>query len=113
MDCLFCKIASKEIPAKIVYEDDLCLAFDDIAPQAPVHSLVIPKKHIATTNDIEEGDEQLMGHLMRVASKVAKEKGVDQSGFRTVINCNADSGQLVFHIHLHVIGGRKMSWPPG
>jgi len=113
MDCLFCKIAAKEIPSTIVYEDDLCLAFDDIAPQAPVHSLVIPKKHIATSNDITEGDEQLMGHLMRVASEVAKLKGIDQSGFRTVINCNADSGQLVFHIHLHVLGGRKMSWPPG
>jgi len=113
MDCLFCKIAAKEITAKIVYEDGLCMAFDDIAPQAPVHSLVIPKKHIATTNDIAEGDEQLMGHLMRVASEVAKKKGIDKSGFRTVINCNADSGQLVFHIHLHVLGGRKMSWPPG
>lgn len=113
MDCLFCKIAAKEIPATIVYEDDLCLAFDDIAPQAPVHSLVIPKKHIATSNDITEGDEPLMGHLMRVATEVAKLKGIDQSGFRTVINCNKDSGQLVFHVHLHVLGGRKMSWPPG
>jgi len=113
MDCLFCKIASKEIPANIVYEDDLCMAFDDIAPQAPVHSLVIPKKHIATTNDIKAGDEKLMGHLLRVASEVARLKGVDQSGFRTVVNCNKDSGQLVFHIHLHLLGGRKMSWPPG
>ena len=113
MDCLFCKIAAREIPAGIVYEDELCVAFDDISPQAPVHTLVIPRKHIATTNDIAEGDEQLMGHLMRVAAEVAKKKGIDQSGFRTVVNCNADSGQLVFHIHLHVLGGRKMSWPPG
>lgn len=113
MDCLFCKIAAKQIPANIVYEDDLCIAFDDIAPQAPVHTLVIPKQHIATSNDITEADENLMGHLMRVASIVATQKGIDSSGFRTVINCNADSGQLVFHVHLHVLGGRKMSWPPG
>jgi histidine triad (HIT) family protein len=113
MDCLFCKIAAKEIPATIVYEDGLCLAFEDIAPQAPVHVLVIPKKHIPTSNDITEEDEALMGHLTKVSSEVARLKNIDQSGFRTVINCNADSGQLVFHVHLHVLGGRKMSWPPG
>jgi histidine triad (HIT) family protein len=113
MDCLFCKIAAKEIPATIVYEDDECVAFDDIAPQAPVHTLVIPRKHLATANDIRGEDELLIGHLVRVAAEVARLKGIDQSGFRTVINCNADSGQLVFHVHLHVLGGRKMSWPPG
>lgn len=113
MDCIFCKIIKKEIPAKVVYEDDQILAFDDINPQAPVHTLIIPKKHIPYTSDIEEGDEALVGHIIRVGAEVAKQKGIDQSGYRAVLNCRADAGQEVFHIHLHVLGGRKMSWPPG
>jgi len=113
MDCLFCNILRKEIPAKIVYEDDQVLAFDDINPQAPVHTLVIPRKHISRTTDIEANDEALVGHMVRVGAEIARQKGIDKSGFRTVFNCNADAGQAVFHIHLHVLGGRKMSWPPG
>jgi histidine triad (HIT) family protein len=113
MDCLFCKIINKDIPASIVYEDEQCLAFDDINPQAPTHVLIIPKKHIATTNDIAQEDEALVGHLLRVAAQVAKMKGVDESGYRSVVNCNSDAGQEVFHIHVHVLGGRQLAWPPG
>ncbi|NTU43169.1 MAG: histidine triad nucleotide-binding protein [Nitrospirales bacterium] len=112
-DCLFCKIVDKKIPARIVYEDDLALAFEDIAPQAPVHCLVIPKKHISTLLEIGEGDEAVMAHLWKVANTIAKEKGIAERGFRVVSNCNPESGQTVYHIHLHVLGGRPMSWPPG
>jgi len=112
-DCLFCKIISKKIPAKIVYEDDSSLAFEDINPQAPVHVLVIPKKHISTSLEIEEQDHALIGRLFEVAGKIAREKGIDQRGFRLVMNTNAESGQTVFHIHLHLLGGRPMHWPPG
>jgi histidine triad (HIT) family protein len=113
MDCLFCKIINKEIPAKIVYEDDTVLAFEDINPQAPLHILVIPKKHIATTLDVTEDDNALIGQLLQVANSLAREKSVAARGFRTVINCNSDAGQTVFHIHLHLLAGRPMSWPPG
>ena len=113
MDCLFCKIAQKKISAKVVYEDDLSLAFEDISPQAPVHVLVIPKKHIPTSLDIEEADNALIGHLYQVANKIARERGVDGRGFRLVMNCNAEAGQTVFHLHLHMLGGRPMAWPPG
>ena len=112
-DCLFCKIAAGEIPTEKVYEDDDVIAFNDINPQAPTHVLVIPRSHIATTNDIAPEDEAVVGKLFTVAAKIAKDRGIDASGYRSVMNCNADSGQLVFHIHLHVLGGRKMSWPPG
>ena len=112
-DCLFCKIAAGEIPAEKVYEDDDVIAFNDINPQAPTHVLIIPKSHIATTNDISPEDEQVVGKLLSVAAKIAKERGIDSSGYRTVMNCNADAGQMVFHLHLHMLGGRKMSWPPG
>lgn len=112
-NCLFCKIAKREIPSTVVFEDERVLAFEDINPQAPVHVLVIPKKHIATTNDITAEDESLTGHLITVAARVAREKGIDQSGFRSVLNCNAHGGQEVYHIHVHVLGGRQMSWPPG
>jgi histidine triad (HIT) family protein len=112
-DCIFCKIAGKKIPAKIIYEDDLCLAFEDITPQAPVHTLIIPKKHISTTLEVSEEDSALIGHLVRTAAKIAKDKGIDEKGFRLVMNTNADSGQTVFHIHLHLLGGRAMHWPPG
>lgn len=112
-DCIFCKIAGKKIPAKILYEDDLSLAFEDITPQAPVHTLIIPKKHISTTLEISEEDSALIGHLVRTAAKIAKDKGIDGKGFRLVMNTNADAGQTVFHIHLHLLGGRAMHWPPG
>lgn len=113
MNCLFCKIINKEIPSKIVYEDDHVLAFEDLNPQAPVHMLVIPKKHISTSLDIQEEDDGLIGRMVRAASAIAKEKGIAERGFRTVMNCNRESGQTVFHIHLHVLGGRAMHWPPG
>jgi len=112
-DCLFCKIAEKKIPAKIIYEDDRAVAFEDITPQAPVHTLVIPKKHIATILEVTPEDHGLVGHLFKVAATIAKEKGIAEKGFRLVMNTNADSGQTVFHIHLHILGGRSMRWPPG
>ena len=112
-NCLFCKIIEKQIPAKIVFEDDLCLAFEDLNPQAPVHTLVIPKKHISTLLDLQEDDKDLMGHLIGIANKIAKDKGIAERGFRIVANCNPESGQTVYHIHLHVLGGRIMHWPPG
>jgi len=111
-DTIFTKIINREIPAEIVYEDDLCLAFNDINPQAPVHFLIIPKKPIATINDIEEGDEALVGHLYLVAKKMAIKQGFASAGYRTVMNCNDHAGQTVFHIHLHVLAGKAMGWPP-
>ena len=111
--CLFCKIAAREIPANILYEDDLCMVFDDINPHAPVHLLVIPKKHITSLNDACAQDRDLLGHLLGVAARMAKEKNIDGSGFRTVINTNAEAGQTVFHLHVHVLGGRRLGWPPG
>lgn len=112
-DTIFGKIIRKEIPAEIVYEDEEVLAFKDIAPQAPIHILIIPKKEIPTANDIEESDAPLIGKLFLVAKKLAKEFGIDESGYRLVINCNKDAGQAVYHLHLHLLGGRKFSWPPG
>lgn len=113
MDCLFCKIVAREIPATIAYEDDEVLAFHDISPQAPQHVLVIPKKHIPTVNDIQQEDAELIGKMTLCAQKVAADLGVDLSGYRLVMNCNKDAGQEVFHIHCHLLGGRKMKWPPG
>ena len=113
MSCLFCKIAAGEIPASKVYEDDRLLAFNDINPQAPMHVLVIPKRHIATLNDLAADDDALVGAMVRTAAAIAREKGYDGPGFRTVFNCNAQAGQTVFHVHLHVLGGRTMTWPPG
>lgn len=113
MSCLFCKIAAGEIPASKVYEDERLLAFNDINPQAPMHVLVIPKRHIATLNDLAAGDDALVGAMVRTAAAIAKEKGYDGPGYRTVFNCNAQAGQTVFHVHLHVLGGRTMTWPPG
>ena len=112
-DCLFCKIIDGDIPGDIVYENDNVLAFKDINPIAPVHILVIPKEHIATLNDLEEKHTQTMGELFLAAKKIASEKGISESGYRTVFNCNKDAQQTVFHIHLHLIAGRQMSWPPG
>jgi histidine triad (HIT) family protein len=112
-DCLFCKIIAGEIPADIVYQDDTALAFKDINPQAPVHFLVIPKKHIATLADAEDDDELLLGHLLRVVTKLAEKEGYTEPGFRTVVNTNAGAGQTVFHIHVHLLAGRPFQWPPG
>lgn len=111
--CLFCKIAAGEIPSTAVYADDEFYAFRDINPGAPVHVLVIPRKHIARISEISHEDEALMGRLLLTASKVAEMEGLHEPGFRFVINCNEHGGQTVFHIHLHVLGGRPLSWPPG
>lgn len=112
-DCLFCKMACGEITPDIVYQDDDVLAFRDINPQAPTHVLVIPRRHISTTNDISTDDVELVGRLSLAAAKIAEQLGIAASGYRTVMNCNAGAGQTVFHIHLHVLGGRAMQWPPG
>ena len=113
MSCLFCRIASGEIPASKVYEDTDVPAFNDIHPQAPLHVLVIPKQHIATINDLTEGDEALVGKLVRTAAALAAQKGYADRGYRAVFNCNAEAGQTVFHIHLHLLAGRSLGWPPG
>lgn len=112
MDCLFCKIIKGEIPSKLIYEDDQVYAFHDIDPKAPIHFLVIPKKHIATLNDLQPADEQLIGHIVFTAQRLAKELGCDE-GFRVVMNCNEHGGQTVYHIHMHVLGQRQLDWPPG
>jgi histidine triad (HIT) family protein len=112
-DCLFCKIAAKSIPARIVHEDADVVAFEDIQPQASTHVLVVPRKHIPTLNDLAPEDDALLGTVFRAGAAIAKARGVDGSGWRAVMNTNADAHQSVFHIHLHVIGGRKMGWPPG
>lgn len=109
---LFEKIADREIPADLVYEDDLCIAFRDISPQAPTHILIVPRKPIPTLDDLEPEDEQLVGHLFVVAKKIAAQEGLS-NGYRTVFNCGESAGQTVFHIHLHLLGGRPMAWPPG
>ena len=111
--CLFCKIIKREIPGAIVYEDDRILAFNDINPQAPTHVLLVPKRHIASLNELQPGDDQILGELVRRAAAIAKERGISAGGFRTVFNTNSDAGQTVFHIHLHLLGGRGMAWPPG
>ena len=112
-DCVFCRIAKKEIPAALVFEDDEIIAFEDMRPQAPVHIVLIPKRHIARTSDLAAADGPLAGRLILAAKRVAARKGVDGSGYRLVMNCNAGAGQEVFHLHLHLLGGRKFSWPPG
>jgi len=111
-DTIFTKIINREIPADIIYEDDLCLAFNDIQPQAPVHCLIIPKKPIATINDMSEQDKPLIGHLFWVAKQIAAEKSVAEDGYRTVMNCNQYGGQSVYHIHLHLLAGKPLGWPP-
>ena len=112
-DCLFCKIAAGEIPSKKVYEDDRFYAFEDINPQAPTHVLIIPRKHIATLNDISPEDQDLLGALILLSTRIAKEKGLDKKGFRLNANCLESAGQSVFHIHFHLLGGRPFGWPPG
>jgi histidine triad (HIT) family protein len=113
MSCLFCKIIAGEIPASKVYEDDRVIAFNDTNPQAPMHVLVVPKKHIATLNELSATDDGLVGSMVRLAAAIAKDRGFDGPGYRTVFNCNAQAGQSVFHVHLHLLGGRVMTWPPG
>lgn len=112
-DCIFCKIANKEIPAEIVYEDDYVLAFKDIQPAAPIHLLFVPKKHIPTFFDLQPGDDQIMGKIQRAAAVVAGDLGLAERGFRLVANCMEDAGQLVFHLHYHFLAGRELQWPPG
>jgi histidine triad (HIT) family protein len=112
-DCLFCKIAAGEIPATLVHKDEHLIAFKDINPQAPMHVLIVPRRHIATLNDITPADDGLVGEMIRRAAALAVEHGHGDRGYRTVFNCNADAGQTVFHIHLHVLGGRSLHWPPG
>mgnify|MGYP001820357988 FL=1 len=112
-DCLFCKMVAGEIQPEVVFEDDEVLAFRDVNPQAPVHVLVIPRSHIATTNDLDADNAHLLGKLYLAAKKIAANEGIAESGYRTVINCNAGAGQSVYHIHLHLLGGRPMGWPPG
>ena len=109
--CLFCRIANHELPAKMVHEDDRVIAFHDINPQAPVHVLVVPRKHIPTLNDVSTDDAALLAHILAVASRIAEQMGVAQKGYRTVFNVNAEAGQSVFHLHLHLIGGRRLTWP--
>lgn len=112
-DCIFCKIVAGEIPAKVVFEDDQVLAFEDLNPQAPTHVLVIPKQHIATLNDLTAENASVIGHMARVAAQIARDRGFAENGYRTVMNCNHDGGQTVYHVHMHVLGGRALSWPPG
>ena len=113
MDCLFCKIAAGAIPADRVYEDDEVIAFRDIAPQAPCHILIIPKQHISTINDADHSHQALLGKLILTAQTLARQEGLADNGYRLVMNCNRDGGQTVFHIHLHLLGGRALHWPPG
>ncbi len=111
--CLFCQIVAKKIPAAIIDEDAHLLAFHDIAPQAPIHVLIIPKEHISTLNDLEPTHTELMGKMIMKAQKIAAKLGIQEKGYRLTINCNRQGGQSVFHIHLHLLGGRQMHWPPG
>jgi histidine triad (HIT) family protein len=112
-DCLFCKIIAGAIPATIVHQDDRLVAFKDINGQAPMHVLVVPTRHISTLNDLTKEDDDLVGEMIRRAAALATDNGYGERGYRTVFNCNADAGQTVFHIHLHVLGGRRFAWPPG
>ena len=111
--CLFCRIINRELPGSIVYEDERVLAFNDINPQAPTHVLIVPKRHIASLNELGEDDDRIVGELVRRAAALAEAKGIAKGGYRTVFNTNRDAGQTVFHIHLHLLGGRSLGWPPG
>ncbi len=112
-DCIFCRIIQRQMPAKIIYDDDTTLAFEDIHPQAPVHFLVVPRKHLASLTETGAEEEALIGHLFAVSAKLASERGLDSGGYRTVINNGERAGQTVFHLHVHVMGGRMFHWPPG
>lgn len=111
--CLFCRAVGGDVPAKVLHEDERLVVIQDINPQAPLHCLVIPRKHIATLNDLQPEDDGLIGEMFRRAAAIARERGVADRGYRTVFNCNREAGQSVFHIHLHVLGGRPLGWPPG
>jgi len=113
MDCLFCNIVNGEIPANIIYRDDYVVAFDDLHPQAPQHKLLVPHKHLATLNEAHPEDNELIGHLIQTAKMLAKQLDLADDGYRLVLNCNANAGQTVFHLHLHLLGGRLFNWPPG
>lgn len=113
MNCIFCKIVKKEIPAKIVFEDNKVLAFEDSRPPAPVHIIIVPKTHIEKLSDIKEESAAIMGRLVLAANAIAKEKEIEKTGYRAVVNCGGDAGQAVLHLHLHLLGGRPMTWPPG
>ena len=112
-NCLFCRIVAGEVPAETIYQDERCIAFRDVNPQAPVHVLVIPRDHMESLDEAARKDEAPLGHLLRVAARVANEEGLSESGYRAVINTGAGAGQSVFHLHLHVLGGRPLNWPPG
>ena len=112
-DCLFCKIIDDQIPATIVHQDDRMIAFKDVNPQAPLHVLIVPRAHIATLNDLTPADDTLVGSMFRLAARLVKDHGWHEKGYRTVFNCHAEAGQSVFHIHLHVLAGRRLTWPPG
>ena len=112
-DCLFCKVIAGQIPGNFVHQDELMVAFKDINPQAPLHLLIVPRRHIATLNDLSVDDDALVGSMLRLAAALAKEHGYDERGYRTVFNCKREAGQTVFHIHLHLLAGRGLSWPPG
>jgi histidine triad (HIT) family protein len=112
-DCLFCKVVAGQVPATVVFQNDHVVAFQDITPRAPTHLLIVPRRHIATLNELSPEDDALVGEMVRAAAAIAKEQRLAERGYRTVFNCNADAGQTVFHIHLHLLGGRPMTWPPG
>lgn len=112
-DCIFCKIASGEIPSEFVYQDEHVLAFNDMHPQAPTHILVIPRTHVSTVNDLDDEQARLMGRLFIAARNIAADQGFAEAGYRTLVNCNEQAGQTVFHIHMHLLAGRPMGWPPG
>jgi histidine triad (HIT) family protein len=113
MNCLFCRIVKGEVPSDAVFSDERSMTFRDINPQAPVHILVIPREHLESLDEASQKDEALLGHLLRVAARVANEQGLSESGYRTIINTGAGAGQSVFHLHVHVLGGRSLAWPPG
>jgi histidine triad (HIT) family protein len=112
-DCIFCKIIKGEIPSEKIYEDDMVLSFKDIEPAAPVHVLIIPKKHIGSINDLTEDDSKIIAHIYLVAKQIAAELGIDEKGYRIVTNCGEGAGQTVHHVHFHLLGGRSFAWPPG
>jgi len=112
-DCLFCRIIAGTIPATLVHQDEHLVAFRDINPQAPMHVLIVPRRHVASLNELTESDDQIVGEMVRRAAAIARSNGFADRGYRTVFNCNAEAGQTVFHIHLHVLGGRPLTWPPG
>ncbi len=111
--CMFCRIAERKVPSEIVYEDDQIVAFHDINPQAPIHILIIPRRHVMSLEELKEADAPLLGHMMLIGAKIARDRDVGDSGYRIVFNTGMHGGQTVFHVHLHLLGGRSMSWPPG